>query len=339
MDMKKTYYWAIILIALLSIQFPGAVYESFGEEKIDKKGGAGKFHGILYVPMGPGKKVIGLDLATDKITKTIPVKPETHGLAVTKNGEELYVPSMKDFETIFVYETKTGKEVAAIDVGGTQHHVAISPDGKYAYITVMPSLLAVVDTATRRLITSLKIGAAPDSVAFTPDSRYAYITNAEDDTVSVIETGGHKIVATIEVGELPGHIVVSPDGKKVFLTNNFSEDISVIDTATNKVIDKIPAGRGVHGIAISPDGKRIIASNSGGTTYTVIDALNNKSIKEVEVGVEPEHVSILSVGGKLKIYLNVLGTHQILVIDPETDKVLKRLDVGVDPHAHAPYLP
>jgi hypothetical protein len=32
-------------------------------------------------------------------------------------------------------------------------------------------------------------------------------------------------------------------------------------------------------------------------------------------------------------------THRILVIDPETDKALKLLDVGADPHAHAVYTP
>ncbi len=59
----------------------------------------------------------------------------------------------------------------------------------------------------------------------------------------------------------------------------------------------------------------------------------------IEIGQEPEHISILRVAGKTKLYVNVLSTHQILVIDPETDKVIKRLNVGVDPHAHAPYIP
>ncbi len=72
-------------------------------------------------------------------------------------------------------------------------------------------------------------------------------------------------------------------------------------------------------------------------TYTVIDALNSKVMRTVEIGQEPGHLSILSMGGKLKMYLNVLGTHQILVIDPHNDKVLQRLDVGVD--AHALYIP
>lgn len=336
--MKNAYHWAIISVLLL-VHIPGFIPYSIAEKKIEAKQGGGQSEGILYVPMGPGKKVIAVDLASDEVIKTIPVTPETHGLAVTKDGKELYVPAMKDFETIFVYETKTGKEVAAINVGGPQHHVAVSPDGKYAYTTVMPSSVSVIDTATRKLITSVKVGVAPDSVAFTPDSKYAYITNSEDDTVSVLETGSHQVVATIEVGELPDHVIVSPDGKRVFLTNNFSEDISVIDTATNRVTHSIPAGRGVHGIAISPDGKLLIASNRGGTTYSVIDALNSKPLREMEIGQEPEHLSLLSVAGRTKLYLNVLGTHQILVIDPETDKVLKRLDVGVDPHAHAVYMP
>lgn len=337
--MKKIYYWVVGLTALFLLQSQGFAGISIAKEKIDKNKKGEKFLGILYVPMGPAKKVIALDLASNRIIKTIPVKPETHGLAVTKDGKELYVPSMKGFETIFVYKSSTGKEVAAIYVGGPQHHVAISPDGKYAYLSVMPSSVSVIDITTRKKIASVKVGAGPDSVAFSPDSKYAYITNSEDDTVSVIKTSTHQTVATIAVGELPDHIVVSPDGRKVFLTNNFSENISVIDTATNKVIATIPAGRGTHGIAISPDGKFVVATNRGGSTYVVIDAVNNKRLRVVEIGQEPEHVSILDVAGKTKIYVNVLSTHQILVVDPETDKVIKRLNVGVDPHAHAPYIP
>lgn len=318
----------ILLLTILLIETPLLIHNAQGEEK-----------GILYVPMGPGKKVLGIDIASDKIIKTIAVKPETHGLAVTRDGKELYVPSMKDFQTLFVYDAKTGKELAAIDVGGPQHHVRVSPDGRFAYTSVMPSSVAVIETATRKLVKIVPVGAAPSSVAFTPDSRFAYITNSEDDTVSAIKTDGHGIVTTIEVGELPDHIVLSPDGKKAFVTNNFSEDISVIDTTANRVIKTIPAGRGVHGIAVSPDGRLIVVSNRGGTTYTVIDGLELKPLRSVEVGLEPEHVSILKVSDRLKMYLNVLGTHQILVIDPGTDKVLKRLDVGVDPHAHALYIP
>jgi hypothetical protein len=43
--------------------------------------------------------------------------------------------------------------------------------------------------------------------------------------------------------------------------------------------------------------------------------------------------------GKVLLYLNLLSAHQTLVIDAETDKVLARLEVGVDPHAHALFLP
>ena len=50
--------------------------------------------------------------------------------------------------------------------------MAVSPDGKYAYVTnAATSTVSVIDTTTNTVTTTAPVGAGPNGVAFTPNGR------------------------------------------------------------------------------------------------------------------------------------------------------------------------
>ncbi len=73
--------------------------------------------------------------------------------------------------------------------------VAVSPDGKYAYVTGSSSdSLAVVDVGTNPSSPSLKGFYAsktyidnPQGVAVSPDGKYAYVTGSSSDSLAVVD--------------------------------------------------------------------------------------------------------------------------------------------------------
>jgi YVTN family beta-propeller protein len=68
--------------------------------------------------------------------------------------------------------------------------VAVSPDGRRAYVTNNASnTVSVIDTGGGAVTATIPVGARPVGVAVSPDGRHAYITNAASDTVSVIDLG------------------------------------------------------------------------------------------------------------------------------------------------------
>ena len=67
--------------------------------------------------------------------------------------------------------------------------MAITPDGKHAYVTnLVDGTVSVITTATGAVSAPITVGKGPFTVAITPDGKHAYVTNQFDGTVSVITT-------------------------------------------------------------------------------------------------------------------------------------------------------
>ena len=79
--------------------------------------------------------------------------------------------------------------------------VAVTPDGRYVYITNNGSgTVSVIDAVTDKVVGSVSVPAGPIGVAVTPDGKYAFVTSAvfgafTGNTVSVINTATNTLVS------------------------------------------------------------------------------------------------------------------------------------------------
>ena len=111
---------------------------------------------------------------------------------------------------VFAITTATGEVSTPIPVslstsGGPFGAVAITPDGKYAYVTHGDhNTVLVIDTATGVVSATIPVGAVAFEVAITPDGKHVYVTTGGDGTVSVIDTATGAVSATIPVGRRSG---------------------------------------------------------------------------------------------------------------------------------------
>ena len=83
--------------------------------------------------------------------------------------------------------------------------MAITPDGKHAYVTnAGDGTVSVITTATGAGVgPHHRRQAGHAGVAITPDGKRAYVTNIVDGTVSVITTATGAVSAPITVGKGP----------------------------------------------------------------------------------------------------------------------------------------
>ena len=104
---------------------------------------------------------------------------------------------------VFAITTATGEVSTPIPVsfstsGGPFGAVAITPDGKYAYVTHGDhNTVLVIDTATGAVSATIPVGNGAFEVAITPDGKHVYVTTGGDGTVSVIDTATGAVSATI----------------------------------------------------------------------------------------------------------------------------------------------
>jgi YVTN family beta-propeller protein len=242
------------------------------------------------------------------VVATVQVGSGPLGVAVTPDDQEVYVtnfgqdatlsPGGVEGHTVSVIRTSSNKVVATIEVGNLPAGVAISPDGKRAYVTSRRNnQVWVIDTATHAVVKTIPVQTEPANLAFTPNAQRAYVTNFGSNSVSVIDTATESVVAVpdgnaIHVGFVPIGITISPDGTRAYVVNVFSNNVSVIDTATNTVVATINVALGPRAVAITPSGDRAYVTNFLNNTVFAIDTATNTVVDVIPVNGGPNWVTI-----------------------------------------------
>ena len=228
----------------------------------------GKF---AYVTGNGSADVSVLDTAQRAVVATVPVGQRPSGLAVTPDGSHVYV-AVQAAAAVAVIDTATNTVSATLHASEPAA-VAMSPDGRYAYVTnfgvgIGPGSVSVIDTATNTVTATIPTGVTPGSIAASPDGAHVYVTNFSSDTVTVIDTASHAVTSTVQVGQNPANLAVSPDSQHVFVTNQDDDTLSVLDAGSDTVATTVPIGPQPNGVAIAPDGHSGYVTNTGAGTVT-----------------------------------------------------------------------
>ena len=166
--------------------------------------------------------------------------------------------------------------------------VAITPDGRFAYVTSASSQnVLVIDTASNTVVDTVTVTTAfaPTGIAVTPDGHFAYVAHSFTSSavprsiVSVIDTASNTVVATVPMDEASSGVAITPDGRFAYVTS--ADNVLVIDTARNTVVATVTVGSGPRGVAITPDGRFAYAANDSSGTVSVIDTASNTVVATV----------------------------------------------------------
>src|SRR5271165_4377070 len=251
---------------------------------------------------------------------------------------------------VFVINTTTNMVVGSpIGMQSGPVAVAVTPDGKYVYVTnnftnnTGSNTISVIDAATDTVVGSVTLGSQSAGIALTPDGKYAYVTNTSvlqgftGNTVSVINTATNTVLgAPITVGSGALGIAITPDGKYAYVANNQDDTVSVINTATNTVIGlPIAVGNSPVGVAVTPNGNYVFVTNNSDNTVSVISTATHSVVgPPIGVGNQPAGVVITPDGRFAYVANNGSGnmpSNTVSVIDIATDTVVGLVTVGNKP--------
>ena len=100
--------------------------------------------------------------------------------------------------------TATNTAGPPITVGSDPQAIAITPDGKTAYVANIGSdTVTPIATATNTAGPPITVGNSPDAIAITPDGKTAYVANGDSGTVTPIATATNTAGPPITVGNAP----------------------------------------------------------------------------------------------------------------------------------------
>lgn len=234
-----------------------------------------------------------LELAEVRVLNRVSVGAEPFGLAV--RGSVAVVTSYgADSLSVLSLAPKSVGVVASFPVGAEPRGVALSADGKRAYVALgAESCVAVVDLASRKVIRRLPTGLEPWQVALTPDGKRLVVGCTRARTLSVFAVPSGQELYTVPLnGRNVRQLAVSPDSKQAFvpfinerrfpatkdnigrgwvvgnrlarvpLTDEGPREAIALDTNGDALGD-------VEGCALSPDGQTL-ALTAGGTHELVL---------------------------------------------------------------------
>jgi 6-phosphogluconolactonase len=212
------------------------------------------------------------------------------------------------------------KAPASIITGGGTGNIALTPDGKSAYVpggcpgAGAPTGLWQYDIDPSTGVLSHKTPATVASagatgVAVTPDGRSAYATNltmmpsiSQYDIDPSSGALSPKSPASFATVSFPLAVVVNTDGRSAYVAAGGGVSQFSIEPATGALSPKTPpiveAGGGTVAVAVSPDAESVYAANGFGNTvsqYTVdgsTGALSPKDPATVSAGEGPDGIAV-----------------------------------------------
>ena len=249
--------------------------------------------------------------------------------AVTPDGSKLLATSPSS-NKVYVFDTASGGQLAAVPVGKAPKGVKVTPDGRFAWVSNQGSGdLSVVDLASLKVIDTIKVEAGPHNARFTRDGKLAYVTLQGGAGLAVVDTAARKMVRVIPIPGITGphNLDLSQDEKTAFV-RDFVHHVAVLDIASGKVRKVITVGNGHGGIDVLPDGRHAVTAAIGDDIVTVIDTQTLET-RDIKVGNGPHGVRASS--DSRWIYVTLTKDNQVVVIDASTLQVVKRIEVGKFP--------
>jgi YVTN family beta-propeller protein len=172
--------------------------------------------------------------------------------------------------------TATNKAGSAINLGPDPVPIAITPDGKTAYVgDYISDKVTPINTATNTAGRTIRAGSAEVAIAITPNGKTVYVVNGVSESVTPIKTATNTAGHAIAVGTIPSAIAITPSGTTAYVTNTLSDTVTPINTATNKPGKAIKVGSDPSYIAITPDGKTVYVADYTAGTVTPISTATN----------------------------------------------------------------
>jgi DNA-binding beta-propeller fold protein YncE len=254
----------------------------------------------------------------------------------------LLVVANQGDHTALIVDPQTRSQLAKITVGVNGHEVAVSKDGRFAYVPIYGNAgvgkpgtdgasIDVIDLASQKLSTTIDLGKPlrPHQPLFASDGSL-YVTTELDNAISKVDPAAKRIVAEIPTGETQSHMMaLTPDAQRAYTANVSTGTVSVLDLVIGNLITKISVANHVQRISIAPDGKHVFTHDQDKPRIAVIDTATNRISRWIDVP-DTAYGSAVTPDGRWLIAV-LPNANRALAIDLNTWQVAKTFDTPNHP--------
>jgi YVTN family beta-propeller protein len=293
-------------------------------------------NGLLYL-VGAGALNV-VESASGTIVDTVPIPDKVYrgGLALDPNRHTVFTASETCSDqgcqgSLAVIDV-TARQATEIPLPGLPVGVAVTPDGRFAYVANYQlchsdgcsDKVSVIDTATREVTNNIDVPQGIDSLAIGPvgdisndNVTRAYVNSLG--TVSVIDTDTQRVIKTLRVGDgawnsPPQAVAFQTDEQVLVVTAICDREtcngrLAVVDSFYNKLSALIPVGGSERGaprsVAVAPGDEAVYVTS--GYAILALDAYTLNVRAVIPVAGFADGIAFASMPGRCAVPASCIG--------------------------------
>jgi len=170
-----------------------------------------------------------------------------------------------------------------------------------------------------------------DYTSFDPTTQRLWIAHMDAGQLLAFDVVQRRIVKTIAAPGVHG-VIALPGLGRVYASATNAREVLTLDARTGALLARAPAGEYPDGLAYDPVERHVFVSDESGGIETVLNAAGHR-IAAIPLGGEAGNVQYDSGSGR--VLVDVQTFNQVAVIDPRTNRIVRRVHLTGCVHDHS----
>lgn len=247
----------------------------------------------------------------------------------------------KGENTLAVVDITSGKVLGRAPTGEGPHEVAVSADGKMAYVSNYGSrepghTLSIVNLETYQA-RQIDLGPLRRPHGITEFGGEIYFTAELNKLIGRYDPAADHVDWLLGTGQNTTHmVIVGRDGSRMFTANIGSDSVTIFERSATPGAAQNPlawnetvvaVGKGPEGTDLAPDGREFWAANSRDGSVSIIDVAQKKVVQTLDLKTRRSNRLKFTPDGKT-VLISDLDAGELVVVDAAARKEMKRIPLG-----------
>lgn len=309
------------------------VIDSASGKNVGSIAGVEAVHGLAGGPNSP-YLIAGSYMEFDRDEAAEVMKPATvsnddHAAHHSK-ADKVIGPPDAGLSMLSVVNAETLEFVRKIEVPGAVHHVAMSPNGKYAVAThPNGDGVSVIDLEKLALIEWVPTGSMPNYAVFGAGNDVVYVSNAGNGTVSEVDIRRGIVRRNMIAGEAPEHLALDAITDKLYVADADAGVIVVLDLAGGIESSRYEIGGEIHGLDLSDDRSSLYVAAKETDRVVSID-LDTGALVAKSLSPAPYHLT--TIPGEGSIFVSSRDEPKVWVVDAQSLTAIGEIQIDGEGH-------
>jgi YVTN family beta-propeller protein len=240
-------------------------------------------------------------------------------------------------DTVTVYDQPANTLAATVPVGKTPRGLAVSPDGRKAWVANHgDGTLSVIDLRSLKVIKTIRQGQLekPRSLALTPDGRRLLVTSEGSRRILQIDALKDVVERSTTTAQPdPRAVALARGGSRAWVAHRGGDALTILDVPALKTLKTLKVGAAPEGVALSPNERFMLATLGDAGMVAVIDIARLTVATRLPAGQKPGAI-VFRPRSTMALVAN-RGSDDVTALDVASRQVVATVPVGRQPVALA----